>query len=340
MKAGHHGIKKLKETDMKKILAFIVLSVSMVSCYEDYIKDYTHSAIYFPYQIDVRTFVVGEGMKIEVGAALGGVRENTRDRNVSYILDGSLLPAALSSMKIASQGYIKNSVAPVATLTQLPSTHYTNSNSSTMVIKKGWHSGTVVIKPDSVNFLNDSLKTLYAYYALPFYITEADADSLVKDRRSNVVGLKFENMLFGKYWHGGRAIVERPGLPNDTVRYKTSIPSPEGLVWELKTAGPTTLVTNGYLNTTTGKDELKITLKGTKIYVSSAAGSSFTYSGDGESIYNAPKLLQNRKIFLKYKYTNTSNNYVYHCTDTLTFRNRLRDGINEWQDENPSHYGK
>ena len=196
MKAGHHGIKKLKETDMKKILAFIVLSVSMVSCYEDYIKDYTHSAIYFPYQIDVRTFVVGEGMKIEVGAALGGVRENTRDRNVSYILDGSLLPAALSSMKIASQGYIKNSVAPVTTLTQLPSTHYTNSNSSTMVIKKGWHSGTVVIKPDSVNFLNDSLKTLYAYYALPFYITEADADSLVKDRRSNVVGLKFENMLF------------------------------------------------------------------------------------------------------------------------------------------------
>ena len=26
--------------------------------------------------------------------------------------------------------------------------------------------------------------------------------------------------------------------------------------------------------------------------------------------------------------------------DTLAFRNRIRDGINEWQDENPGHYKK
>jgi len=61
---------------------------------------------------------------------------------------------------------------------------------------------------------------------------------------------------------------------------------------------------------------------------------------DGESTYNNTKLLQERKLILKYKFTNTVNTFTYHCTDTLTFRNRIRDGVNEWQDENPSHYSK
>jgi hypothetical protein len=34
---------------MKKILAFIILSIAMVSCYEDYIYDFTYTSIYFPY---------------------------------------------------------------------------------------------------------------------------------------------------------------------------------------------------------------------------------------------------------------------------------------------------
>ena len=64
---------------MKKITAVIVLlSLGLTSCYEDYIKDFDYSSIYFMYQTNVRTFVVGEGMKIEVGAALGGLRETRR----------------------------------------------------------------------------------------------------------------------------------------------------------------------------------------------------------------------------------------------------------------------
>ena len=65
---------------MKKILALILLSIAAVSCYDNYIYDFTYTGIYFPYQMDVRTFVVGEGMKFEVGAALGGVRKNEINR--------------------------------------------------------------------------------------------------------------------------------------------------------------------------------------------------------------------------------------------------------------------
>lgn len=346
MRDGLHGTKTLKETVMKKILALIVLSIAMVSCYEEYLLDYPITAIYFPLQQDVRTFVVGEGMKFEVGVALGGVRENTMDRNVSFILDPTLITAArLTSMKASSWGYIKDATTPVADLKLLPTTYYQMTPSTTtMVIKSGWHGGTVVIKADSASFLNDSLKTGVSTYVLPFYITaSADADTILESKRYNVVGTRFENMLFGNYWHGGAALVNRPSKSDTTIVYKTTVPTQENLIWTLTTAGPSTLTCNGYYrNTVTaGKKQLNLTLKGTKIYLSAGTAASYAFKPDGECTFNKFKLLQERKIILRYKYTETvSPFYTYHCTDTLTFRNRIRDGINEWQDENPSHYTK
>lgn len=334
-------LKTLNGKIMKKLLAFIVISVAMVSCYEEYIKDYIYTAIYFPYQLDVRTFVVGEGMKIEVGACLGGVRDNKMDREVSFILDPSLVtPAVLNQMKNNPLPYIKEAAAGVTTLQVMPANYYTLSDNSKMIIKKGWHGGTVVVKADSVNFLNDSLNTFYSTYVLPFYITKADADTILESKRYNIVGLKFENMLFGYYWHGGVARIERPGLPDSIFTYATEIPCPEGKIWILTTAGPTTLNCNGYLNQTSSNTEMRLVLKGDKVYVSSAPGAKYVIEPDGESIYNKAKKLQDRRIYLKYKYVDPGNNWTYHCTDTLRFRNRIRDGINEWQDENPEHYTK
>lgn len=323
---------------MKKIFVFLLLSIATVSCYEDYIFDNDYSGIYFPYQIDVRTFVVGEGMKVEVGASLGGVRENVMNRNVNYILDNALLAPALAKMKKAAQPYIAVSTNSVATLLPMPSNYYTISNSSTIVIKKGDHMGTVVIKPDSATFLADAA-TAVATYALPFYITDADADSVIIPRRSAVVAFIYENMLFGKYWHGGQCVVTDPGgAVVQTINYFTAIPQTEAKVWILKTSAPDALYANGYLDQVTAKNEMKLTLSGNNVTVSSVPGSTFTILPDGASSFNRPKLLQDRKLFLKYSYVSGGN--TYHCTDTLTFRNRIRDGVNEWQDENPSHYTK
>ena len=312
----------------------------MVSCYEDYIFDYEYSGVYFPYQVDVRTFVVGEGMKIEVGAALGGVRENIMDRNVSFNMDGTLLtPAMLLKFQTASNAYIKNPTLPVAAFQQLPSSYYTISNSSTMVIKKGQHMGSVVIKADSTNFLADAA-TKVSTYVLPFRITDADADSVIVPKNYAVVGFRYENMLFGKYWHGGSALVNRPLMSDTTLKYYTTIPTPEAKIWTLTTDAPNSLFGTGYLDQVTGKNEMLLTLNGDNITIGSVAGSKFVIAPEGTSSFNRAKLLQDRKIFLKYTYTDPVTNYVYHCTDTLTFRNRIRDGVNEWQDENPSHYTK
>lgn len=323
---------------MKKILILLILSVAMVSCYDDYINDFDYSGVYFPYQIDVRTFVVGEGMRIQVGAALGGVRENTKDRNVSFVLDNSLItPAILTKMSIAPQAYIKDAVKGLATLNPLPSNYFTLSDPGKMVIKAGQHMGSVVVQVDSAAFLSDPA-TIMASYALPFYISSADADSVVTAKRYAIIGVKYENMLFGNYWHSGVTVVNRPGKTDTSYVSTLDVKTPENKIWKLTTVAPNALTLNGYGNQTTSKAEMKLTLNGGAISVSSVTGSTYTITQEGDCAFNQAKLLQNRKIFLKYTYTDGTN--TYHATDTLTFRNRIRDGVNEWQDENPSHYQK
>ena len=99
-----------------------------------------------------------------------------------------------------------------------------------------------------------------------------------------------------------------------------------------------TLVTNGVSDeSSSSKDEFEIMLNGGTITISSMEGASYEVMPDGASAYNQAKLLQDRRIFLKYKYEDVDGNW-YHATDTLTFRNRIRDGVNEWQDENPENY--
>jgi len=338
---------------MKKILALIVLSLTMVSCYEEYLLDYPYTAVYFYLQQDVRTFVVGESMQFKVGCTLGGVRQNTTDINVNYTLDNSLITLdRFDKMKYASQGYIRDAVTGLAALQLLPASHYTISNNSSIVIPSGFHTGTVTVTATDA-FINDSVNTCKkSTYVLPFRLTSAEADSLLYAKRTNVVGTMFEHQLFGNYWHGGAALVNRASNPNTfqradtTIVYKTTIPTPENTIWSLKSTGPTRVTCNGYINNIV--DPLKpqilnLVLKGTTVYLSKGADApaTVTIEQEGACTYNNAKLLQERKVILKYKVTQTASPFfVYHCTDTITFRNRIRDGINEWQDENPENYSK
>ena len=52
---------------MKKILATLLAAAALAGCYDEYVKDYDYSGVYIAYQYDLRTFVVGEGMKCTVG---------------------------------------------------------------------------------------------------------------------------------------------------------------------------------------------------------------------------------------------------------------------------------
>lgn len=318
---------------MKKIISALLLTLTLSSCYDDYIKDFDYTGVYFPYQTNVRTFVVGEGMEIEVGTALGGVMENKINRQVDLTFDNSLItPAILTAMKNGLP-YIKDNVEGLTELKPMPSDYYTLS-SNAITIKKGQHVGTVVVKPDSAKFLSDPA-TLKAQYVLPFLITKADADSVIKAKRYAVIGLRYENMLFGNYYHGGETTIkDASGNVVKTIKYYTTIPQPDKMVWTLTTIAPNQLVTNGISDT---EGSFKLTLNGGNITISKADGSAVNVESSGTSSYNQAKLLQNRKIVLSYKYANADGTTSF-AQDTLTFRNRIRDGVNEWQDENPSNY--
>lgn len=338
MKDGNPGNNLKQLIIMKKIFAVIFLLATLSACYEDYLQDFDYDAVYFPYQHNVRTFVVGEGMKIEVGVALGGVRNNDRDRVVNYQLDGSLInPQALLVLK-NGPAYIKNAAESVSELKQLPANYYSVSDNSKFVLRKGDHVGVVTIRPDSAKFLSDPA-TLVATYAIPFRITNADADSVLRTKDFAVIAVKFENMLFGNYWHGG-VTIEKDAAGNvlSEKKYYTTIPSPDSKAWALKTVEPFALVTNGVSDmSSSSKPEMKLALNGSNITISPVEGATFQVMSDGPSQFNQAKLLQNRKIFLSYKYQNADGNWCY-AKDTLTFRNRIRDGVNEWQDENPANY--
>ena len=131
----------------------------------------------------------------------------------------------------------------------------------------------------------------------------------------------------------------QPTVDSATIVYRWAVNDIASKIWTLTTVGPSTLYTNGYFNQQTTKNELKLVLKGNKCLPRVLLQvHHLPYLPDGACTFNRDKLLQNRKVFLKYTFA--SGKFTYHCTDTLIFRNRLRDGINEWQDENPSHYTK
>ena len=313
--------------------------VALSACYDDYVLDYDYDGIYFPYQLDVRTFVVGEGMKINFGVALGGVRDNVRDRVVNYQMDNSLISAqTLQQMKGSSATYIKNSMSPVSELKLMPAAYYSLSDNAKMIIKKDEYTGVITVKPDSAKFLSDPA-TINPVYALGMRITSADVDTVIESKNYAVVAFKYESMLFGNYWHGGVTYVKNAAGANiDTLIYSTTIPAPDTKIWKLSTVAPFEMTTNSVSDVSSSSNpEMKITLNGGNVIISSVPDAKFQVVPDGASTFNQAKLLQDRRVYLNYKYQNADDNWCY-AKDTLTFRNRVRDGINEWRDENPLNY--
>ena len=88
---------------MKKYLFILAATVTLTSCYDDYVKDNDTQAVGFANQTDVRSVIVGEGMKFSTGVALGGTIENSVDRPISFEIDYSLVSdATLQAMKTLS----------------------------------------------------------------------------------------------------------------------------------------------------------------------------------------------------------------------------------------------
>ena len=328
---------------MNRFIIGAMALLMMTSCYEDYLVDNDFQAVGFANQTDVRTFVIGEGMRFSTGVALAGTIENKEDRIVSYEIDNSLVnETTLSQMKNHSFSYISALYAGIDELEVLPASEYNlipqGNEAGKVTIEKGSHLGVIEVTVDSAAFLAD-ITRVSPKYAIPIRITGCDAAQLLEGRTTTVIGVRYENMLFGSYWHGGYTVVtDADGNQINKIEYPTAIPQSDNLVWTLTTVEPFSLTANAVGNeVNSAVAQMKLTLKDDdSITISPVEGATYVVEQDGECRFLRTKLLQERKIALKYKYEKDGK--VYHATDTLTFRNRIRDGVNEWQDENPEHY--
>ena len=329
-------------SDMKKVLYILLTSAAVASCYDDYIINYDVQAVGFANQTDVRSVVVGESMSFSTGVALGGVITNEENRKVDFQLDYSLVgKETLDAMKVHTFSYIQNLYSGLDAIAPLPAEMYTLETkggvSGQAVIPKGEHLGKIEIGIKD-EFLADDANLL-PRYVIPLRITDGHGLSLMEGKTTTVIGVRFENMLFGNWWHGGVAVaLDESGAETDRVTYALEIPQADTRVWTLTTVSPHSVVTNAVAGELNGSaSQMKLTLEEDgQITIESLPGATYTVSPDGESRFNKAKLLQNRELYLSYKFT--SGDKEWHVKDTLRFRNRLRDGVNEWQDENQENY--
>ncbi|MBE6250417.1 MAG: hypothetical protein E7111_02055 [Bacteroidales bacterium] len=316
---------------MKKSILFLAsLLVFATGCYEDYVKDFDKTGVFVAYQYNYRTFVLDEGEQFKFMVGLGGVMENDRDRKVSLVKAPHLLDGALECMKDANKvsgEYVYNafSATTIESLTELPDSYYTIDGMDGLTIRKGWHTASIVLK--ATDQMRNDPKMFGPYYAVAFKIVKADADEIVSGKDYGVVAVKCENRFYGSWSHS--CLIEEKNASGEIVStryipYATS----DGNAYTLTTVDGNTLTCDKVAGDTR---EMTLDFDGNDITLSSEDG----VSGTGR--FNGDKLLQNRKLYLEYSYANESGNTVY-VKDTLSFRNRYRDGVNEWQDENPENY--
>ncbi len=335
-----------------KILFFFSLFL-IAGCYPDYVQDFDDGAgVYTAYQYDLRTFVLGESESFDFTVALGGIINNSQDRSVKVEIDNSLLTADLSTLvpdkEYASftainallgsggfgavcQSYVTSEVAAskIKALTPLPESYYSVSGLDGMTIKAGRHTASATLK--ATDFIKEDPNVFAPYYAVAFRILSAEDAVTIPTRDFEIIVVKCEHMLYGQWAHEGSTKTLDGSGSGETETYEFS--ESDDHVYTLSTQDANSLMTDKIGNT---KGRLLLTVNADNTVTVSSPDVTVEPIEGESSYFNGARLLQDRKIHLNYKYT--QNGTQYEVRDVLSFRSRTRDGVIEYQDENPENY--
>lgn len=279
------------------IIALIGFFVSSCEKYEDYMVDYNYSAVYFPHASIDRTVIVGEYMDIGVGIFLGGRIENNSEEWATYEIDPEIL---------SGTDYIP-----------LPEAYYSFDNSGKITIPEGKFQGFANITVNQDVFCADSL-ALTSNYALGFRLLDTSVDSILTDKEITIITFKYINTYDGNYFHKGRAIGYVDGNPVDTMQY------PADDYWNL-----TTFSSNGVtapeMGNISGDDYLMDLVINPDNSVNIQKNPEAGTDVQNQSGQYDPGI---RTFYLEYSFMHEGKSY--NAKDTLIFRNRIVDGVNQW----------
>lgn len=338
---------------LEHIATAFISVLLLTGCYEDYVKDYDTSTIYCAYQYDLRTFVVDEGAKFDFTVGLAGVLDNSGSRKVKVELAQDLVTGSIPEILglsgytaftaykgltgtapfgALSQAYVSNEIKAlgISAMKPLPADCYSIEGLDDMDIKAGKHTSTATITATPKFFADPD--AIVPKYAIAFRITDADADQVPADKSFEVIAVKYECKYYGNWYYGGeKTIVDKlTGKEISKESYPVVLPQDDSKIYTLTTTGPYSVKTNKIAQKA---GSFELTFDGTGI----TATCSDPKVNIGYCHTNNAKCIQDRIIYLNYTYDNGDGTTTV-ANDYLQFRNRIRDGISEWQDENPENY--
>jgi hypothetical protein len=325
---------------MKKILFIISTGVILFGCTNKDIEfdDYLYQSIYFPYQMPVRTLILGDEAvgdntidrecAFTIGVALGGVYENDRDREVKIAYAPELAEGIIN----AANG---------DTLELLPETYYSASflgvATDIVTIPTGEMSGKTRIDLNDAFFQDP--RTTDFHYVIPLIITDAGSDTVLggivapgvdlPDPRNpgdwntlpkdyTLFGIRYINETHGYYLYRGQRInlttndtsvyAKRFLTDNDLTLLETVSLTENNMENAAGMAGEM-LLTFNHANQTvvvSQRDSTTADVSGSGVYFS---------KDDAESeAYNDQK---HRTIYLEYTYNDGADDYFVN--DSLVF---------------------
>lgn len=298
---------------MKKILFALLIAIAFTGCYEDdYLNPELDETIAFfaSFEDYTRTVVVGEGMQFKIGAAIAGVIENTENRTLEFQINQSTdTPFDDGRLIMPTSLYNANDLSGIIQTT----------------IPAGEILGYFTVVLDSMKFLNDEL-ALTGNYTLPVKLVGTSLDSIAAD--SVNVSVTYMCGVDGYYLY--KSVIKREinGSIDDskttTEEYQSEA---DDNAWRLSTVAPFTVEAASATKAFTSGLKFNVTVKDGNVSLESIEGQPVV-EPSGDNTYDP----STRDFNLNYKYQQAGNDTIYHVSNELIFRNRVRDGVNETRD--------
>lgn len=326
---------------MKKLIYIIAVIIGLGACENFDIDhpDFDYTSGFFPYQFPVRTLVLGDYIydnsndnahKFLISVAMGGVYENTEDRVFQIQVDESL----------CDNIYFTDEGEPVRAL---PSSYYTLSSESQIVIPAGKYNGNIEVQLTDAFFADP--KAIGLSYVVPIVLqSSADVDTILSGQSSNpladrrvaaewsvapkdftMFAVKYINEYHGTYFrYGTNTVTDSTSSQIESNEYNTENYIVNYPTESLVTTGRYQVGLTMFLNSETFGDEVSmlLTFNGEDCSISAPEGSAFAISGSGSFKPNAAVWGDKDRDVIEINYTVSDGKNTCVGNETLVIRDR------------------